>query len=205
MSLSIFKKKEGDKNWQSKMPTQAKQEFAEGQGGPPLLFDPRSVELSNGTLKSKNITLHPDRSQNVAKVAGSGWGYHGTVVGSKLMTFDDEKMHFWEVKLQTKAYGSMVGVVDPRYYNTNDGAACNTQHGWVFYCNNGRLIHNKECVGETGERLRAGDTLGILYELKPAEKPKGWVESMGELKGACCRAATAAAACSSCSPSSSRC
>ena len=141
-----------------------------------LLFDPRS-------LVGDKITLHPDRSQNVARVLGAGWGYHGSVLGSKLMTFEEEKMHYWEVKLQQKAHGAMIGIVDPRYYQVSDGAACNTQHGWVIYCNNGRLLHNKECRGETDVRVRAGDTIGCMYEVVPANKPEGWEESMGEVKG----------------------
>ena len=61
--------------------------------------------------------------------------------------------------------------------------AGNTESGWMFYCNNGRYFHNKECTGSTDEICREGDAIGILYQVRAAAKPLHYHEGMGEVIG----------------------
>ena len=61
--------------------------------------------------------------------------------------------------------------------------ASDTPYGWMIYANNGRLFHNKKNTGETGCIAREGDAIGILYEVRAAQKPWNYDAGMGDIVG----------------------
>ena len=127
------------------------------------------------------VELSPEKLIRDARVECSGWGYHATAMGSPPL--DGEHRRYFEFKIDEGGWGCMMGLADASRYSLKDGAACDTEHAWVIYCNNGRYFRNKICTGESGAVLRAGDTLGVLFQIRDAEKPAHWHVKMGEVTG----------------------
>lgn len=141
-----------------------------------------NVHLAFDLMRApSNIVLFPETFPNCAKVKSKGWGYVGSVVGSKAM---QGRRHYWEYILEEKGFGLMLGVVDADLYNPMDGVpAGDTEFGWMYYANNGRYFHNKTCTGQSHQISREGDSIGILYQVQQARKPLHYDASMGEIIG----------------------
>eukprot|EP00937_MAST-01D_sp_MAST-1D-sp2_P005221 g5221.t1 len=130
---------------------------------------------------SPSVKLTPERMMTYARLDTSGWGYVATAMAGP--SLDGASRRYYEIIVEEGGWGCMMGLADPQHYSIRDGAACDSPAAWVLYCNNGKYFSGKRCVGESGARVRAGDTLGVLYQIRDAEKPADWHPQMGEVSG----------------------
>jgi len=140
-----------------------------------------SVLTWDASRCSGMVRLMPERMMTWAKVDAHGWGYVATALAAAQL--DGVSKRYFEVNLEEQGWGCMVGLCDASRYFCREGACADSPVGWLMYCNNGKYFHNKECVGESGAIVRAGDTVGVMYQHRPAQRPAHWEPGMGEVSG----------------------